>query len=496
MLISDGVDEYGQPRWRIGRGLVPNSCSKHRNDPRGFCREVLGVHPLRHQVEVLLSVRDNKSTAVASCHGAGKTHTAALVVLWFFSTRKPCVCFTTAPTDDQVKNILWAYISELHANSKRRLPGIVQTKKLKTESDTWYARGRAARDGNAAQGLHSPNLLIVYDEASGVRDEIRISLEGALGDANSRELAIGNPTDARGFFREAWEKQAEFWTRFNISALDLVNVRRQRRVVPGLQGHEWVEKIRRMFGEQSPFWVCRVLGRFFNFGEEKTIPPSWVKLAQQRYHQMQDGLPRRLLVDPAASANNDSTGVVLQAGLRLRAVEKYQEPDTQANARRILRKAIELHCTEIRVDVTGPTKGIGDKLVELKSQGHANGITITCVGWGESAKNPEFFDRQMDEMWFSCRDAFNPGTPEEPNLKVVGLCPDGELADELAEQLSVRGYTLSKHGKIKVESKPELRKRGVESPDLADALVMGFIPEPAPMTWSGKKSKVLTGLPS
>ena len=86
--------------------------------------------------------------------------------------------------------------------------------------------------------------------------------------------------------------------------------------------------------------------------------------------------------------------------------------------------------------------------------------------------------------------------PEEPNLKAVGLCPDGELADELAEQLSVRGYTLSKHGKIKVESKPELRKRGVESPDLADALVMGFIPEPAPMTWSGKKSKVLTGLPS
>ena len=387
----------------------------------------------------------------------------------------------------------------MHARATRKLPGRVLSVEIKTDNaqdSDWWALGFASRDSNAAQGVHSENVLIVYDEATGIPDEIRNSMEGALGDSNARELALGNPTADNGFFRDAWEKSQEFWHTINISALRTPNVRARKRLIPGLVGHEWVEKIRRRFGEQSPFWVCRVLGQFFNFGEEKTIPPSWVKLAQQRYHQMQDGLPRRLLVDPAASANNDSTGVVLQAGLRLRAVEKYQEPDTQANARRILRKAIELHCTEIRVDVTGPTKGIGDKLVELKSQGHANGITITCVGWGESAKNPEFFDRQMDEMWFSCRDAFNPGTPEEPNLKVVGLCPDGELADELAEQLSVRGYTLSKHGKIKVESKPELRKRGVESPDLADALVMGFIPEPAPMTWSGKKSKVLTGLPS
>lgn len=424
---------------------------------------------------------------------------AAMVALWFFCTRKPAVVITTAPTGRQVKNLLWRYIRKMHARATRKLPGRVLSVEIKTDNaadSDWWALGFASRDSNAAQGVHSENVLIVYDEATGIPDEIRNSMEGALGDSNARELALGNPTADNGFFRDAWEKSQEFWHTINISALRTPNVRARKRLIPGLVGHEWVEKIRRRFGEQSPFWVCRVLGQFFNFGEEKTIPPSWVKLAQQRYHQMQDGLPRRLLVDPAASANNDSTGVVLQAGLRLRAIEKYQEPDTQANARRILRKAIELHCTEIRVDVTGPTKGIGDKLVELKSQGHANGITITCVGWGESAKNPEFFDRQMDEMWFSCRDAFNPGTPEEPNLKVVGLCPDGELADELAEQLSVRGYTLSKHGKIKVESKPELRKRGVESPDLADALVMGFIPEPAPMTWSGKKSKVLTGLPS
>lgn len=465
-------------------GLIPDSCPVHRNDPCGFVRHVLGVRVLLlYQRIVLLSVRDNKSTAAASCHGAGKSYTDALVVLTFMCTRKPAKAFTTAPSGPQVTE-LWTEIRTLHGNAIRRLPGVVLVKEIKASAKTrskdanWKAAGRAARDGNAAQGWHSPHLLVLYDEATGVKDAIRTSLLGALGDANSRELATGNPTGEGGFFREAWGKAKAFWKRLNISALNTINVRHRKRIIPGLVGHEYVDMIRELFGEGSPYWICRILGQFFNFGEEKTIPPSWVKAAQERYHKIHDGLPRRLLVDPAASLDNDSTGVVLQAGLRLRALCKYQEPDTMVNARRILRLAIDNQCTEIRLDITGPTKGVGDKLNELKAQGHAPGITITCVQWGASARHKEFFDRQMDEMWFTCRDCFNPGPPEQPNPNAVALCPDGPLAAELAAQLSVRGYTMDKNGKIKVESKPELQKRNIGSPDLADAAVMGFMPDP------------------
>lgn len=476
-------EEHPQPRLVLG--VVPNSCPVHSNDPPKFVRHVLGVRVLLlYQRTLLLTVRDNKATAMASCHGAGKSYTDAIVVLWFLSTRKPAKAFTTAPSGPQIIE-LWTEIRQLHANAPQKLPGVVMTKEIKATKNTsgkdanWKAAGRAARDGNSAQGWHSPNLLVLYDEATGVKDAIRTSLLGALGDENSREVATGNPTGEGGFFREAWGKAKKFWRRLNVSALATTNVRHRRRIIPGLVGHEYVDRIRELFGENSPYWICRILGRFFNFGEERTIPPSWVKLAQERYPTLEDGFPRRLLVDPACSLNNDSTGVVVQAGLRLRALTKYQEPDTMANARRILRFAIEELCTEIRIDITGPTKGIGDKLVELEQMGLcklADGtpVKITCIVWSNSATEPEFFDRQMDEMWWRCHDAFRPGTPEHPNANAVGLCPDGQLADELASQLSCRGYKMDRFGKIKVESKPELAKRGVSSPDLADAAVMGY----------------------
>ena len=228
---------------------------------------------LNYQKKILLSVRDHRSTAVASCHGAGKTMVAAMVALWFFCTRKPAVVITTAPTGRQVKNLLWRYIRKMHARATRKLPGRVLSVEIKTDNaadSDWWALGFASRDSNAAQGVHSENVLIVYDEATGIPDEIRNSMEGALGDNNARELALGNPTADNGFFRDAWEKSQEFWHTINISALRTPNVRARKRLIPGLVGHEWVEKIRRRFGEQSPFWVCRVLGQFFNFGEEKT----------------------------------------------------------------------------------------------------------------------------------------------------------------------------------------------------------------------------------
>ena len=481
-------EEHPQPR--VVLGLVPESCPLHKNDPPKFVRHVLGVRLLlMYQRIMLLTVRDNKSTAMASCHGAGKSYTDAIIVLWFLCTRKPAKVFTTAPSGPQILE-MWTEIRQLHSNAIQRLPGEVMTKEIKASKKTkskdanWKAAGRAARDGNAAQGWHSPNLLVLFDEATGVKDAIRTSLLGALGDENSREVATGNPTGEGGFFREAWGNAKKFWRRLNVSALTTTNVRHRRRIVPGLIGHDYVDMIRELFGEGSPYWICRILGRFFNFGEEKTIPPSWVKLAQERYPKMADGLPRRLLVDPAASVNNDSTGVVLQAGMRLRAVTKYQEPDTMVNARRIARLAIDNHCTEIRLDITGPTQGVGDKLMELKRQGHLKGIKVTCIKWGVSAQRPEFFDRQMDEMWFRCREAFNPGTPEQPNVNAVGLCPDGALNEELATQLSVRGYKMDRFSKIKVESKPELAKRGVTSPDLADATVMGFVEEDEELAWA------------
>lgn len=474
IIPGTGADGLPNDRWRIVRGIVPNSCPKHRNDPRAFCRKVLGVHPLVHQLAILLSVRDNKSTAVASCHGAGKSQTAAIAVLWFFSTRKPALVFTTAPTDDQVKGILWAYISSLHANAKRRLPGVIQTKAIKTGDELWKAKGRAARDGNAAQGMHSANLLIVYDEAAGVRDEIPTSLEGAMGDENSRQLAIGNPTSDSGFFRDAWGKAKEFWTRFNISALDLINVRRKRRIIPGLTGHEWVEEKRRQFGENSPYWICRILGRFASFADAKVCDRDRLKQAKARWFKVPVGGRRILGVDIAGSGE-DFTAMVLLEGRRLSVVEKFQQPDPMAQARYIVDTAQELGVDAIHMDATSLGWALFGKVRELCEERKV-GFDVVDVVLGRASRYPLVYTRLLDEVWFAAREALDPA-----NAEAVAIDPDDE---DLSKQLNVRGWRLDDRARIKVETKKELRKRGAGSPDVGDAAVLCFYnPQLPEVSW-------------
>lgn len=429
---------------------------------------MLGIRPLSYQKKILLSVRDNRSTAVASCHGAGKTMVAAMVVLWFFCTRKPAVVITTAPTGRQVKNLLWRYIRKLHAKARRKLPGTVLSVEMKTDSaedSDWWALGFASRDSNAAQGVHSENVLIVYDEATGVDDEIRDSLEGALGDVNARELALGNPTGDTGFFRDAWEKSKSFWKTINISALKTPNVRSRKRLVPGLVGHEWVDKIRTRFGEKHPFWICRVLGRWFNFSDERCVTKSVIREAQDRWLTLPEGGERILGADIAAEGQ-DSTALVMRVGRKLYTVDVYHEGDPVANARRILDTAKSENADKIHVDATGIGLGVYSKLLELQEQGAAGDIEIVKIVWGWSARDKSTYNRLLDEIWFAVRDGFDPANPE-----AVAIDPADSV---LAEQLNLRRWKMDNRGKIKVETKNELRARGAGSPDVGDAAALCF----------------------
>lgn len=446
----------------------PQPLWEYKDDPAGFVREVLGIRPLAYQVKIMESVRDNRSTAVASCHGAGKTMVAAMVVLWFFCTRKPAVVITTAPTGRQVKNLLWRYIRKLHAKAKRKLPGQVLSVEMKTDSledSDWWALGFASRDSNAAQGVHSENVLIVYDEATGVEDEIRESMEGALGDANARELALGNPTGDAGFFRDAWEKSKAFWHTINISALKTPNVRARKRLVPGLVGHEWVDKIRLRFGEKHPFWICRVLGRWFNFSDERCVTRQAIAAAQDRWETTPEGGERILAADVAAEGQ-DSTALVMRVGRRLWTVDVYHEGDPIENARRILDTAKRENADRIHVDATGVGLGVFSKLMELHAQGYCGDIEIVKIVWGWSARDKSTYNRLLDEIWFRVRWAFDPANPD-----CVAVDPDDTA---MAEQLNLRRWRLDSRGKIKVETKNELRARGAGSPDVGDAAALAF----------------------
>lgn len=134
--------------------------------PVEFARDILGVDTWEKQEEILNSVLTNKRVAVRSCHGAGKTFTASVVVLWFLICYQPSTVVTTAPTARQVKSILWEEIRLRHKQAKTNLGGRLLQMELQM-GPKWLATGFATDEYNVErfQGYHNENILVVIDEA-------------------------------------------------------------------------------------------------------------------------------------------------------------------------------------------------------------------------------------------------------------------------------------------------------------------------------------------
>jgi phage terminase large subunit len=436
---------------------------QYRDDYRGFCREVLGIRPWSMQRAIASSVIANKRTYVSACHGPGKTYTAASIFLWWLYTREPSTVIFTAPTLRQAKDLLWAEVRKMHAGSLQKLGGKVNVMRIEL-APKWIGYGFASRNPDSAQGVHAENVLLIFDEASGIKDDIHEAMQGALTASDARELAMGNPVSNRGWFRDAFKKRQPGSNCVYISALRTPNVRAGKALIPGMVEREWVDDARAKYGEDHPFWRTRVLGQFFESdGGEKVIPQAWADEAQKRWDDATDQGEVILAADIARSGA-DNTAIVLLRGRRLTVLETLQIPDTMEVAERIVQWSLRENPDAIHIDATGLGVGVYDRLRQIQDRlGEARLVGVVL---GAAAQDREAFPRLLDEMQWAMRGALDP-RGEDP-IAIDPRCPD------LAEQLSVRGWYLDDRTRIKVESKNDLRRRGAHSPDVADAAMLCF----------------------
>ena len=161
-------------------------------NPLEFAKDILRVELWSKQEEVLSALFENRRVAVKSGNGLGKGYCAAVAVLWFLYCHDPAIVLSTAPTFRQVWHVLWRQIRRLY----RRAPDVLGGKILDTRwelADDRYAIGLSADTADQFQGFHSPNMLIVVDEAEGLSDEIYEAVEAVMTSASPRLLLIGNP---------------------------------------------------------------------------------------------------------------------------------------------------------------------------------------------------------------------------------------------------------------------------------------------------------------
>ena len=437
------------------------SLTAYRDNPVGFCREVLKADPWQRQQEIAQAVADHKRVAVRSCHHSGKTFCAAALAQWWLRCFDPALVITTAPTMRQVKELLWYEIAQ--HQRRAMLPGNLNSMDL-VVSPSQRAIGLTTNEPERFQGWHNENLLVIVDEASGVAEPIYEAIEGILTGPHAHLLLIGNPNSPSGTFFEAF--RSELYQTFHISADD---------VPASLLPPGWREERLREWGEESPAYIVRVMGNFPPQGSDSLISLDWVEKAQAR---SLEGLgPVEIGADIAYMGDDESVAYVRQ-GSKVLGAAYWRGNDTQASAGRISALAAEYGATAIKVDSIGYGAGTYDRLVE-EHDGNRR-MSVQGINVGEAAYDKEQFFNRRSELYWGLAERFKSGEIDIP-------AEDGILLDQLT-QLTF-GYTP--RGQIKLESKDDMRKKRPsssrwQSPDRADALMLSMATSGSRwVPWSG-----------
>lgn len=431
-------------------------------DPITWAHDRLGIDLWSKQREIADSVRTNRRTAVRSCHDSGKSFVASVIAAWWIDTHPPGEAFvvSTAPTYPQVHAILWEEIRARHKKTGR-LPGrVLQSDDWKLDDGTLVGYGRKPADTDVYgfQGIHRRYVLVILDEACGISEQLWTAVDTVTTNTDSRILAIGNPDDPNSEFRRVC-KPGSGWNVIGISAFDTPNFTGEpvpEPVRPLLLDTDWVEDKKLRWGVESPRYTSKVLGEFPEIGEDTLIAPSLIEAAQQR--SLEATADRRFGVD-VARFGTDRTIIVRALGPVARVVGSYAKQATTETTGRVIaavRASDTVGGYTIRVDGVGVGGGVVDQLDEA-------GWPVLDMQAGQAPLDRERFKNARAEWFWGLRERFESGD--------IDLDP---ADDETAAQLGAIRYKYTSRGQVQIESKDDMRKRGMPSPDRADGLMLAY----------------------
>jgi hypothetical protein len=425
-----------------------------REDPSLFVRTIIGAEPQRWQREALEAIRDHDRVAIRSGHGVGKTAFLSWVLLWWLCTHYPVKAACTANTASQLGDVLWPEVQkwarQMHPAFRDQLEFRADKISLRGGGDSFAVARTSRRDQpEALQGFHSPNMLFVMDEASGIPDIIFEVGAGALSTPGSKQVMVGNPTRASGYFYDAFTRNSERWFTMRVSCSDADTVRK-----------DFVDEMAEQYGEDSNAYRVRVLGEFPQADDDTIIPLHLVEAAMSRDVEPIQGVRPVWGLD-VARYGSDRTALAKRRGNQLlQPIQSWQGKDLMQVCGIVLEEfdacSYEDRPAEILVDVIGLGAGVVDRLKEMDF------VPIRGINVAESPAMTQKYLRLRDELWFRCREF----------LEQRDCCMPED--DQLKHELTAPRFKFQSNGKLKVESKDELKRRGNRSPDLADALMLTF----------------------
>lgn len=391
--------------------------------------------------------------ATASGHGIGKSAFTAWVVDWIMSTRPFAKGIVTANTGEQLSTKTWAEIAKWTKKCITSHWFEVTTGKgamrmyHKQHPESWQCTAQTCREENAESfaGLHAANStpFYLFDEASGVPDKIWEVAEGGLTDGEPMFFAFGNPTRNSGAFHKCFNGMRHRWHSRQIDS-------RSVEITNKAQIQQWVDD----YGEDSDFVKVRVRGMFPSMSAKQFIAVEDVdaafgrKLGEASYKFA----PVILTCDPAWEGD-DKLIIAKRQGLAFSVLRVIPKNDNDMEIANILMRIED----EIEADAVFIDAGYGTGIV---SAGRTFGRDWQLVWFSGESTDEGCLNKRM-QMWKEMRDW----------LKAGGAIPED---DELYNELIGPELVTRPDGKMQLESKADMKKRGLASPNKADALALSF----------------------
>jgi hypothetical protein len=391
--------------------------------------------------------------AVASGHGSGKSTLMAWLTIWFQTCYPRNKARVTAGTMPQLKSGTWREVAKWHEFAANRWQfEWTQTKYIcKWKPNTWYAEAMAWSEHNsqAFAGVHEDMVMFEFDEASTIADVIWDVSEGAF-TTRGILLAFGNPTQPDGRFAECFGSKAHRWTTLHVDSRDSRKANKEL-----LQ--QWIDD----WGIDSDYVRVRVLGLFPIHGSLSFIASGLISNAIARRLNFDPlsiprAIPLLMGVDVARQGEDQSVVIFRKGRYLLPQTKRYRIPDVMVLASHVAALIRDNRPDVVFVDGSG---GYGAGLIDrLRQLGHQ----CVEVQFGAKADLPKKYANKRAEIWSRMRDWIRDEAvlPDDPELRTALECP---------------GYGYDrKTERLKLESKDEIRARGGQSPDDADAIAVTF----------------------
>lgn len=445
--------------------------------PVAFFEDVLRMFPDEWQKAVLNDLVKYPKVSVRSGQGVGKTALEAGAIIWFLVCRPYSRVIATAPTMQQLYDVLWAEIAKwLNDSLVKNLLKWTKTKVYMIGDDErWFATAKTATKPENMQGFHEEHMLIVVDEASGVADPIMEAILGTLSGDDNKLLMCGNPNRLEGVFYDSHNSDRDKFKVHKVSSMDSTRTSKDN-----------IDMLLKKYGADSDVARVRIFGDFPKGALDSLISMETVELAcNSRVEESEITTSNVLHIGcDVARFGDDKTVITPRIATKVFPFAKYSKKSTMETAGNVIltckeymKKYQNLKRCMIKIDDTGVGGGVTDRLREVVSEERLP-YTIIPVNNG-SAATDDYYANLGSQIWGEVRDLLeeNFSNMMQGEKKAVIELP---YDDEMIKQLSNRRKKITSSGKIQLERKEEMKKRGVGSPDIADSITLALY---EPNTW-------------